>query len=190
MSNTNSSLSARTSRQARRTREGGFTLIELMIVVALIAALAAIALPSFAGQSRKSKGDSEVGAVFAELRVRQEQYLTENAKYLSTGTAETDTFPATASASLQTLGTYPATWTTLKVRLPESKLRCGYVVMAGNGATGTVGTLASGSFGFTKPANNWYYVLAHCNLDGSATKDSYYFMSSVDGTMQKLNNGY
>ena len=80
--------------------------------------------------------------------------------YLSTGTSETATFPATPSATAQTLGTLPATWQTLKVRPPESTARCGYVVIAGvNG--GAAGTLATTSFGYTPPAKNWFYILAH-----------------------------
>ena len=41
-------------------RQRGFTLVELMIVVALIAVLAAIVVPMFFGEVRRVRGDSEV----------------------------------------------------------------------------------------------------------------------------------
>jgi prepilin-type N-terminal cleavage/methylation domain-containing protein len=168
--------------------QAGFTLLELMVVVTLVAILAAIALPSFAADNRKAKGDSEVGAFFAELVVREEQYAVENGRYLSTSTGETATFPATASASSQTLGTLPTTWQQLKVRTPESTARCGYVVVAGT-RTDSAGTIATTTFNYTPPSKNWFYVLAHCNLDGDSAVDSYYFISNDEATIQKSNPG-
>jgi prepilin-type N-terminal cleavage/methylation domain-containing protein len=171
-----------------RNAQAGFTLIELMVTVVLIGVLAAIALPSFAGESRKAKGDSEVNAFFAELAVREEQYALENGRYLSTGASESATFPATVSATLQNLSTLPATWQTLKVRPPESAARCGYVVIAGL-KTDAAGAIAGTTFGFAAPSKNWFYVLAHCNLDGDSAVDSYYFASSDDAKIQKSNYG-
>ena len=169
-------------------RQSGFTLLEIMIVVALIGILAAIALPSFTRESRKAKGDSEVAAFFGELKVREEQYALENGVYLSTGASETATFPTTPSASAQTLGTLPATWQSLKVRTPESSARCGYVVIAGT-KTDSPGSMATTSFAYTAPAKNWFYILAHCDLDGNNTVDSYYFISNDEATIQKSNPG-
>jgi prepilin-type N-terminal cleavage/methylation domain-containing protein len=68
-----------------RARPGqrGFTLIEIMMVVALIAVLAAIAIPNFVGQSNKAKADAEVTAIFAELRMCEERYRAERGSYLA-----------------------------------------------------------------------------------------------------------
>lgn len=175
------------TRAARR--QAGFTVIEVMVVVVLIGVLAAIALPSFASESRKAKGDAEVNAFFAELAVREEQYAIENGAYLSTGASESATFPATPSASAQPLGALPATWETLKIRPPESSARCGYVVVAGSRLSGSAGAIASTTFGYAAPARNWFYILAHCNLDGDSAVDSYYFVDNDDAKIQKSNPG-
>lgn len=164
-------------------------MVEILAVLVMIAVLAKIAIPAFTSTSRTAKGASEVSAVFAEIRVREEQYLLENGVYLATGSTDTAVFP-TPGTTPQSIASPPAAWTTLKLRMPESALRCGYVVTVGTSATSTVGTVASGTFGFTAPAMNWYYILAQCNLDGSSTKDSYYFTTSLDTNIQKVNEGY
>jgi type IV pilus assembly protein PilE len=75
----------------------GFTLIELMIVVAVIAILAAIALPSYTEYIRRSR-ITEATNELATLRVRLEQYYQDNRHYGSTGStcgmgvAPTDSF--------------------------------------------------------------------------------------------------
>jgi prepilin-type N-terminal cleavage/methylation domain-containing protein len=171
-----------------QNRQAGFTLLELMVTVAIIAVLAAIAIPSFAGESRKAKGDAEVAAFFGELMIREEQYAIENGRYLSTSAGESTTFPATPTAGAQTLGTLPATWQSLKVRTPEGAARCGYVAVGGT-QTDTAGAIARTTFNYTAPARNWFYVLAHCNLDGNTAVDSYYFASSDDARIQKSNAG-
>jgi type IV pilus assembly protein PilE len=66
-------------------RHLGFTLIELMIVVAVIAILAAIALPSYTNQIRKSKR-TDAKTSLLDLASRQERYFTTNNAYTSTST--------------------------------------------------------------------------------------------------------
>jgi type IV pilus assembly protein PilE len=171
-----------------RDRQAGFTLMEIMITVAIVAVLAAIALPSFTGESRKAKGDAEIAAFFAELRVREEQYQVENGKFLSTGASESATFPTTPSASAQPLGALPATWQSLKIRTPESTARCAYVVIAGT-KSDAAGAIASATFSYTPPTKNWFYVLARCDLDNNPAVDSYYFISNDASTIQKSNYG-
>ena len=58
----------------------GFTLIEIMIVVAVVAILLAVALPAYQEQVRKTKR-SLARAELQELLGRQEQYFVNNRSY-------------------------------------------------------------------------------------------------------------
>ncbi len=68
------------SRLIRKTQKG-FTLIELMIVVAIIGILAAIAIPNFLKFQLKSK-TSEAKVNLAAIRTAEESYLAEFGQYI------------------------------------------------------------------------------------------------------------
>jgi type IV pilus assembly protein PilE len=61
----------------------GFTLIELLIVVAIVAILAAIAMPAFNEQMRKSRRGDAYQAL-SDLQLRQERWRSNNAAYATT----------------------------------------------------------------------------------------------------------
>lgn len=68
----------------------GFTLIELMIVVAIIGILAAIAIPNFMAYQCKAK-TTEAKSILGNLRTLQETYFAEESKYAnSTGSLKFD----------------------------------------------------------------------------------------------------
>jgi type IV pilus assembly protein PilE len=58
----------------------GFTLIELMIVVAIVAILASVALPAYTDYVRRSQVQ-EATAELSNLRIRLEQYFQDNRNY-------------------------------------------------------------------------------------------------------------
>lgn len=58
----------------------GFTLIEIMIVVAIIGILASIAVPSYKDYVKKGKA-AEATATLADLRIRMEQCFQDNRSY-------------------------------------------------------------------------------------------------------------
>ena len=65
--------------QKPKDKSGGFTLVEIMIVVAIIALLAAIAVPNFL----RSRKRSQATAILEELRLiegAKDQYAIENNK--------------------------------------------------------------------------------------------------------------
>jgi len=64
----------------RNTRPAGFTLIELMIVVAVIAVLAAIAIPSYIEQLRKGKRAEAIQAI-GDVMLRQEKWRADHPAY-------------------------------------------------------------------------------------------------------------
>jgi len=62
------------------SRFGGFTLIEVMITVAVIAILAAVALPSYIDYVTRSKL-VEAKTNLSDMRTRMEQYFLDNRAY-------------------------------------------------------------------------------------------------------------
>jgi type IV pilus assembly protein PilE len=62
----------------------GFTLIELLITVAIIAILAAVALPAYNDYSQRAKL-TEAFSGLAEFRVRMEQFYQDNRRYDGAG---------------------------------------------------------------------------------------------------------
>lgn len=78
--------------------EKGFTLVELLIVVAIIAILAAIAIPQFAQYRQKAAASNAAGALTS--------YISElNAAYADTGTTTVKAGTIGATAVTLTLST-------------------------------------------------------------------------------------
>lgn len=175
-----------------RGQQSGFTLIELMVTVAVISILAVIALPSFFSESRKTKAFAEVQPMFNDLRIRLEQYLQENGQYPPT-IGEATLHPAGApSTTRQAINPLPAEWQAIKVRISgNDQVYCGYTWVTGLANDGSnIGPQASAApFLFTAPSADWYYLLAKCDMDGDGAVFSWYFASSTNPTIQRLNEG-
>jgi type IV pilus assembly protein PilE len=62
------------------TAQKGFTLIELMVVVAIIGILASIAMPAYTDYVKKGKA-AEATSTLADARVKMEQFFQDNRTY-------------------------------------------------------------------------------------------------------------
>jgi type II secretory pathway pseudopilin PulG len=163
----------------------------MMFTVAVISILAAIALPSFFGEARKTKAFSEVQPIFSDLSVRLEQYVQERGTYPPT-IGEGTLHPAgTPVATQRPINPLPTEWQDIKVRITgNDKVYCGYTWVSGLAGDGAnIGAEATTRFGFTAPAINWYYLLAKCDMDGDPSAFSWYFASSVDPTIKRADEG-
>ena len=76
------------------SRSSGFTLIELMIVLAVIGVLLAIALPSYQDSTRKSRRSEAVTAL-TQLQQAQERHRASNTAYAANFAALSASAPST-----------------------------------------------------------------------------------------------
>jgi type II secretory pathway pseudopilin PulG len=158
-------------------------LLEIMVTVAIIAVLAAVAIPAFTKESRKSKGSTEVAEVIAELGVREDQYRTENGTYVAA--AACPAAPSTRGQPSIACIASGGPWEQLRAHVPE-KLHCSYEIVTGEGS----GTNDPFGFSFTSPEGAWYYIVATCDLDGRASVNAVYFYASTGAQRQVRNEGH
>ena len=135
---TGSALWATRARAGRFTVQRGFTLIELMITVAIVAILSAIALPAYTEYILRGRLVDGRNAL-ASLRARMEQYYQDNRTYQDVST--TIVSPCVAS----TVGTFAIacptlTATTYVIRATGSGTTASFVsTMDNNGNQVTTG---------------------------------------------------
>jgi len=140
-----------------RKSNKGFTLIELMIVVAIIGILAAIAIPNFLRFQLKAKS-SEGKVNIAAIRTAEESYLAEFGVYVGTGVAPL-AIPGSSKAVFVEVAAVGADFNTLGWT-PEGQVFFQYGVTAVAGTNYTISAAADidgdGAAAATRQA--WGYV--------------------------------
>ena len=112
-----------------RQQHAGFTLIELMIAVAIVAVLLAVAMPSYREHVRKSSR-AEAQAYMMAVETRQQQFLVDTRAYAATlavvGVAVPANVDAAYTLDMPTPTAVPPAYTlTLTPKTRQSSERCG-----------------------------------------------------------------
>ncbi len=137
-----------------RKSNKGFTLIELMIVVAIIGILAAIAIPNFLRFQLKSKS-SEGKVNLAAIRTAEESFLAEFGVYVGTGVAPSTGIPGSSKVPFVEVAAVGADFNTLGWR-PEGQVFFQYVVVGNAGLSYTA--TATANIDATGATQQWGYV--------------------------------
>jgi prepilin-type N-terminal cleavage/methylation domain-containing protein len=169
-------------------RHNGFTIVELMVTVAVIGILIRLVVPMFFTEGRKGKARSEVSSMFAEIATKEQQYRLDQPSYLGNNTY----CPSAPSAKGQSMLSCIATggeWSLLRIELPETEMFCAYLINAGDAGTtpaipAPFSTVAPDVHGMS-----WYYIIAKCDMDSDATGNSEYFTASWDTRIRSSNEG-
>ena len=129
----------------RSNGEGGFTLVELLVVMLILGLLAAIAIPSFFNQRDKAK-DADAKAAVRTAQTAMETYATDNG----------GSYVGATAASLQTIE--PSLGNAL-LQAPTNLAAKAYTVTVNSEVTNQ-------SFSISRFANG--QLDSDCNVDGVA----------------------
>jgi prepilin-type N-terminal cleavage/methylation domain-containing protein len=167
----------------RRVRDAGFTLVELMIVVAIVGVLAVIAGTAYRKYGARARA-AEVYAMFGEIRAKEEAFRAEFSYFCTTaatvnpptlagctGGDENTFYPALLSSNEPKAKAWragaPVGWKDLLgINPAKDQLYCGYAVVAGGAADFAAAGARGAAMFSTAPTGVWWYASAACDNDG------------------------
>ena len=129
----------------RLRRQFGFTLVDLMVAIAIVGVLAGIAYPSYVKQIVKSNR-AAAQAVLMDISQKQSEYLLDNRAYAS----DVDTLHVNVPSKVSSLYTISITASTTN---PPTFTAKATPITGGNQASD--GELTINSAGAKTPAENW-----------------------------------
>ena len=170
-----------------RNNEKGFTLIELMIVVAIIGILAAIAIPNFLNYQLKAK-TAEAKTNLGAIRTSEEAYAAEADEYLTAASTPAGNATASkkawaASVPFSAIGFQPAGEVYYRYGVHDTAIAVGSAALTASGANDAVGSGISPVAGTTQ-----IWINAMSDLDGDTTPAGF-VMNDEDPALVNLANG-
>jgi type IV pilus assembly protein PilE len=143
-------------RRLSNRRQGGFTLIELMIVVAVVALLATVAVPSYLDHVRKTRRADAVTRI-AQIQQAQERWRANNTTYgtlanLGIGATSTDGYYTLSITASPTATSFQVTASATGSQNSDTNCRVLRLTMSGGNTTLSSG--ATTAVANTGAANN------------------------------------
>lgn len=168
---------ATTSRRRKRA-VSAYTLIELMVVVAITGVLTALAIPAFNGYMQRGRA-SEAVTFLGVIKLREEAYRSEFGAYLGSG-SNTTAFGTSGvwAPAANPQGTTTRPWVTNSVftaigAKPDGPTRFGYAIVSGSPADATTAGLDSAPYNIPATELDFWFI---ARSSGDLNSDGVYYV--------------
>lgn len=169
-------------------QQAGYTLVEMMIVVAIIGILSAIAIPTFTSRVYKSR-TAEATAFLGEIKKQQESYRGDWGQYCEVSANATDYNPTSAPSIEPVVWTVDTgNWDQLNAR-PAGPVRFRYASVAGPPNTDPNAFGFGSTLGYDQ-TDFWFVSRALGDLDDDGVAVTFESYSSETGIYISATEGW